>query len=460
MITKMKNLRMIFLIYLLTLGINVSASENNNQIITKKMRSELNKLKTFIISQKTPNKIVPKPAPGRQNLVLSYLHSESTPGYKYVYSRSATYDNAAAIIALVILNEGEQAASIIESLMQNIRPNGDLWFIMNTHNYWPNEKDNVGGMIRTGTSSWAGYAVCFYIISELLDNPDTTLNNPKLKSYLEFSKKIANSVLTRQIIDEKDFRYGLITGGDKSIALKEENGKIIEKIVDKKIEWISIEHNIDSYFFLRDLAHISRNEKYNHAANILKKGILNTFNYHLGHFERGFNQKGPDPYRALDCASWGTMFLLAANQEKLATTTVNSLDEFKNTVNGLTGFRPYIDTTIYEGEEAQLFYFPDNPKIQWNDISFLWSEGSFGAALAYIRTGNTKAAIEIIASFLSPEMNVNGGIRYADQTIEQQFTNAPSVIGSAWAIITIKNLEGDKTASLFWSKSLPELNYQ
>ncbi len=403
----------------------------------------------------TPNNIVPKPALNRENLVLSYLHPESTPGYEYVYSRSATYDNAAAIIALVIMNEREKAAAIIDSLMKNIRPNGDLWFIMNTHNYWPNEGDNVGGMIRTGTSSWAGYAVCFYIMSEFLDHPDKNLNTPNLRSYLEFSKTIADSVLTRQISDKKDFRYGLITGGDKTIALKNENGKIIEKIIDKKVEWISIEHNIDSYFFLRDLAHISGSAKYNQAANILKKGILNTFNYHLGHFERGFNQKGPDPYRALDCASWGTLFLLAANEKKLAAMTINSLDKFKNTVNGLTGFKPYIDTTIYEGEEAQEFYFPKTPKIRWNDISFLWSEGSFGAALAYIRTGNMNAAKKIIDSFLSPKMNVNGGIRYADQTIEQQFTNAPSVIGSAWAIIAIKNLEGDKTASLFWSERLP-----
>ncbi len=445
---------LIAFILMLILELNLSASTPDNQTITQEMRSELDALKAFLINQITPNLIVPEPAPGRNDLVVSYVHEKSTPGYAYVHSRTAVYDNAAAIIALVMLNERDKAVSIIESLMGNMRADGDLWFIMNTHNYWPNESDNKGAMIRTGSSSWVGYAVCYFILTEQFLGISER-DNSKTAEFLTFAETIADAVLRRQITDRKDFRYGLITGGDRTIAMKNIDGKIVEQIVNKPIEWISIEHNIDSYFFLRDLAYLSGKDKYKSAAKILKKGILNTYNYHLGHFERGFNAKGPDPYRALDCASWGTMFLLAAKQEKLALSTTKSLNDFKNSINGLIGFKPYIDTTIYEDEDAQKFYYRDAPEKRWNDIHFLWSEGSFGAALAYIRMGKQNQAKEIIQSFIGPEMNVNGGIRYADKIIEHQFTNAPSAIGSAWAVIAIKNLENDKLASLFWCEDLP-----
>lgn len=413
----------------------------------------------FITKQMVPNATVPNPPGFRAGLVLSYLYSPSEKDYRYKFSKTATYDNAAAVIALTMAGERKAATTILDAMVRNARPNGDLWFIMNTHNEWPSEADADGAVVRIGSSSWAGYATTFYILAELLRNPSALRDNPKLQAYLRFAERVGKTVIERQVRDPARPGFGMVTGGDGMVLLQIGGNTATEVLRPGRIGWISVEHNIDSYFFLRDLAFLTGDELYRTAADQIRSGLLKEFNHETRQLNRGVGEDGSDPIKALDCASWGALFLLAADQPDLAHIAIQTTREYECTIGELVGYKPFIDITVYEGQDAQTHYFPDRPDTRWNDIAMIWSEGSLGVAIALTRTGQRQKAEKIIHAMLHPEMHHDGGIRYATRELEHQFTSSYSTIGSAWAVMAIHGLEGDPLGELFWCAKPPNIQF-
>jgi hypothetical protein len=93
--------------------------------------------------------------------------------------------------------------------------------------------------------------------------------------------------------------------------------------------------------------------------------------------------------------------------------------------------------------------------MNWSEFPMVWSEGSFGVALAFARAGDRVKADRIAGDLLESRMNLGGGVRYASRTLRFQFGESPSVSGSAWGVLVLKNLEGDARAKRFWSAVPP-----
>ena len=68
----------------------------------------------------------------------------------------------------------------------------------------------------------------------------------------------------------------------------------------------STEHNIDAYFFFRDLAYLANDDQYGQVALLIKQGLL-TQHWDAAdqRFYQGISLDEPDSGRALDLSSWG-----------------------------------------------------------------------------------------------------------------------------------------------------------
>jgi hypothetical protein len=213
---------------------------------------------------------------------------------------------------------------------------------------------------------------------------------------------------------------------------------------------VSVEHNIDIFFFLRDLARISGIQKYESAANLLKQSILQkSWNKEIRQFNRGQHINGPDPVQALDCASWGVMFLRAVGKKSKAEMSLKSLSKYVVSFGKHRGYKPYVDMLLYEGPVVNALFFPDDPEKNWNDMPLIWPEGSLGVAMAYIKMGQNQQAIELLQSVLKLQ-DKEGGLPYATESLRFQFSTNPSVAGTAWLVMVISALEDENIQRLFW----------
>ncbi len=406
-------------------------------------------LANFLIQQMVPNNVFDSVWPGRQGLLLNSVIPDGESGL--VLPRSWVYDNAASIIALTMAGRNAQAAQIIDALIQTAPLNGDLWFSVNVNDA------GHADLVRTGANSWVGYAVNYHILARLAQNPNALNEDPILQGYLTFSQDLAQAVMSRQVKDVNDIRHGLVTGGVATIFYEIADGQLVEVFDPGERDWVSTEHNIDAYFFLRDLAYITGNMAYQQSADLIRTALVNgLYNASIGQFNRGVSPNGLDVHRALDTASWGSLFLLAAGEPGLAMTALNTTDLYRNVSNDVLGYKPGIVDRIYESDVLQQHVFPDEPNKSWDDISYIWSEGSLGVAMAYVRTGQIDKGHEILMSMLGPAMNVTGqgGIRYTDQNLPFQFHNKPSTIGTAWALMVQANVEGGLIPELFWAAQI------
>lgn len=405
----------------------------------------------WLTEQMVPNAVVPIPAQYRRRLILSYRIPPDHSVYPYLSRRSFIYDNALAVIAFTMVKDFRRAEYILGALNRLLTPEGSLWFAYNTHNSWPSKQDNHGAIKRLGTVAWAGYAAVYYLGQRLEEQPSFLAEDSLAKDYLEFSEKIASFVISKQILDNRDKRYGLITGGEDTYVLKttEDGSGIQENFKDEAINWVSMEHNIDAYFFLRDLGRLTKKNKYLEKADLIKKGLQTLWTPQSNQLYRGMSQQQQlDQFLPLDGASWGALFFLAIGDNKKAQLSLKATDNFYNRSNGLEGYSPYFKETIYEGDEVNQFYYPENPGKTWKEVNLIWGEGSLGVAVAYIRAGNIKKGLTIIKQMML--MEKDGGFKYASINIPYQFTDFPSVASTAWFVIASEiYLNQD---DLFWGK--------
>ncbi len=159
-------------------------------------------------------------------------------------------------------------------------------------------------MRRSGTLAWAGYAAVRY---EQVTGDDR---------FRPLATGIADYLVTLQVASwnghaPSDPRYGSVLGGPD-------------------VDWASTEHNIDAYFFLRDLGRLPGASGYRAMANMVGDSL---WGHHWDswreRFFQGVTTSWPDPTRALDLSSWGGLFWLAHGRADLAAQARVSLDEFR-----------------------------------------------------------------------------------------------------------------------------------
>lgn len=293
--------------------------------------------------------------------------------------------------------------------------------------------------LRNGAISWVLWAFLVY----QLKTGDTTFM-PTIELGLRY-------LLREQITDPKDNRYGLLPLGWNRY-------KQPEYIVDYLRESpCSIEHNIDAWqvFLLAYTA--TGNPQYKEAADLIERALLaKALALSRDHFHQGVLPNGVDDAKALDCASWAGLFLTASQRFDLATL-----------------FRSYLDSTFRLSDDVQLETDPSHLNLwyvltqpvsgykpyeyyQLDQPEAVWLEGTLGVITLLLRTGkNTDmyAALDLLDNTIKPIMyNIqgptNGGIISITRAYVNwpwEFTVHPSVVQSAWLIITLVN------SSLFWT---------
>ena len=417
----------------------------------KTLRGWASAVEAWQRGQITPNRMVQDPDPSRRGLLVSY----DIPPQRFPrgFHRSATYDDAIAALSFLVRGDRDGAAFTLHALARQVRSNGSLWFGYNTANDWPGEADHEGAIVRAGAVGWAGYALTNY-----LAHPSLCVGNRGCERerafFLETARRLANYLLSLQVNQQGDARDGLLRVGYGVIKLsyRQDTNQVIEQYLDEPALEISTENNISAWFFLRQLAKLTGENRWGQAADRIQRGLLRaTWNSALGQFNGGFKVDGSaDSTKALDCASWGALFLLAAQEPEKASEALRAIEGTYAARDGeARGYRPYSDFPIYKDPEVGRYYFPENPRKEWRDFPLVWSEGTLGVALAYLRMGQADRARRVIEG-LRPLQVKNSGLRYASRDLPYHMRDAPSVAACAWLVLVAEDLNGNPLAKDIW----------
>lgn len=414
----------------------------------------------WLKNQKVPNSTLPDPQPERRNLVMSYEIDPGEPVYKYIYGRSIIYDDALAVIAFTMNGDYRSASQILLALKRVQRKDGGMWFGYNLNNDWPSEKDYEGSVDRTGATAWVGYSAVYYLKQRTAADASYLKTGKEGKAILQMAESIGDYMLKLQIQKSGDLRDGLITGGKNSFTLEVKGKNVNEIFKESRIDWISSEHNIDAYFFLRDLGAITGRDKYTRAADAVKGAMMKVWSDRHKQYYRGIKPGYVDEALALDCATWGAVFSLSAGKDGYAQQSLSALEKLYSSsytpVKGgetVRGYKPYSDKDIYEEVDSSVarFYFPDLKKPTWDSIDGVWVEGTMGAAFAYLKAGNRDRAAEILKNVL-PLQGKNGGFIYFTREIPHEFSTFTSTASTAWFIMVAASLEDQSVADSFWGR--------
>ena len=405
----------------------------------------------WLQGQITPSRTVPDPEPGRRGLLVSYdVPPETGPWYH----RSAIYDNALAALAAIVMGDRDRAAYALHAVTRTARPDGSFWFGYNTANDWPSETDHESALVRAGAISWVGYALSFYLEQYPTCSSDDRGCTRERAGFLDAAVRAADYLLSLQVQDPLDVHDGLVRLGAGEIALSYEadGDRIVELYTDRLQLGISTENNISTWFFLRRLAAVTGSDRYSRAANSIRRALLAAvWNDQLGQFNQGVTSTGdPDPLLALDCASWGALFLAAIGEGDKADRSLATVELRYGSRDGAhVGFRPYADTPVYANAEVGHFFFPSDPRKKWEDLPLVWPEGTLGVAFALLRHGERDEARRVVEN-LGTLRAPGGGLPYASRDVPFHMTAAPAVASAAWLVIVIEALSGNPVAEEFW----------
>ncbi len=369
------------------------------------------------------------------------------------FGRGFVYDQALHIISRRMLEQNDKATEAIQFMRGYLNVDPDLpSFAINNYGFSLNgegflgEKDTYYDMlyIRNGANGWLGYSLAF--LPEDPIDPDT----------LNVMKSVGDYLLTQQIIDTNFITItGLFTGGYGNWPQINP-----EEFQNKPITWAAAEHNIDIYFFLRDLGKITGEDKYTNAASQLVTGLESLWDEDLGRLHQGVDTISGtiDTSNALDAASWGAIYWTAignldrahrslqfAHSQFLTTVTADNTVDASSLIT-VTGFKPY-------GHSDEI----------------VWSEGTLGVAMAHLKLGHAlidqcndpflgnvhlqKAENIMEQMELLQTLDPQGGLFYALYSGDEigDFARMPSAAGTTWFVMVKKAIENKQLRDAFWS---------
>lgn len=345
-------------------------------------------------------------------------------------SRCWTYDIGLALLVFATAKEWEIVIEILNRLKMDQNSDGswnfsyDIYIGKLFHDY-----------IRTGSVGWVVWGICYAVLQL------GTFYDDKY-GYKEMLKKAGDWVLSKQVTDTTDPRYGLLKGGH---GIYDYN----YRYTDEEIEWCSTEHQCSSLQALEGLALVFNDQKYIDAAELIRDQLYyKCYDFENKRFYQGIPGSSPDKAWALDCTTWaGTMLFSIVNSESAKDcyetaksvyrtddkSIVQSKDKshynmtyFSDDV--FSGFKPYSDKTPdYKG-------CPD----------IVWSEGTLGFALLAYVLGQQEECVKYIDEVIKLQ-NCNGstgGVLYVNETYADmpwEFHTWESMVSSAWLYLIINN---------------------
>ena len=348
------------------------------------------------------------------------------------FGRAFLYDQAVDAVALLMSGRHEDARLLLDyvSSYQNIgvagAADGSFGFGFNTVGcpaYAPENRDSFYDLnyIRNGANSWLGYAFTMY---QRMTGDDR---------YQQVAEWLADYLLTEQIAAGQP-GAGLISGGYGRYDAA-------SNFISEDIEWVSTEHNIDAFFFMRDLGALTGKSRYSQAADRIRVAMLeNLWNEQLGRFDQGLG----DDADALDVTSWGAIFLIAACEEEKAYRSLDYAERtYRSSAGNVTGYKPYAG--LVEG-------------TNWDEVDLVWSEGSLGAAMAYLKLGggvSLSRAYSILGE-MAKLQDPAGGLTYAwygGGSAQPDFPEVPSAAGTGWYVMAARAMADSRMLDAFWGKA-------
>ena len=355
-----------------------------------------------------------------------------------VTQRVSTYDNALLALYLLRRGERERASSILLALAALQRPDGSLPFTFP----WPApEASQI--YLRSGAIAWVGYAAVEYLNAES--------GGPERERITALAHRVAHYLIAQQASSPETLS-GLVLGGFGRYALEaESDGNLRERYLPEPVAWASTEHNLDAFFFLRDLGALTDNGQYMRAATRIRDALLaRGWNPAAGQLARGFNAAGVDAAYALDCASWGALFLLAAGDRIRAETALGAAEvRYASTHGTVHGHRPYAHAPLFENRALAEQLRARLPALEWDELEAVWAEGSAGVALAALRLGRAARAQAILES-LEPLRAADGGMPTFTVEIPSEMDTAPSLAGTLWIELVRFELARDRDQPTLW----------
>lgn len=352
--------------------------------------------------------------------------------------RVSIYDNALLALYLTRRGERERASSILLGLAELQRPDGSLPFTF----AWPTPDPNQV-YLRSGAIAWVGYAAVEYL------NADR--GGPERERIVALAHRVAHYLLTQQS-NAEDGRAGLVLGGYGRFAYEAvADGGIRERYVPGPLDWASTEHNIDAYFFLRDLGALTDNGEYVRAAARIREALRTRgWNDAAGQLVRGYQAEGVDPAYALDCASWGAVFFLAAGDRIRAETAFGAAEaRYASSYEKARGHRPYAHAALLENRALTEHLRARLPALEWDELEAVWPEGSAGVALAALRLGQAQRARAILDD-LEPLRTPGGGMPTFTVVIPSEMDTDPSLAGTLWIELVRFELARSRDQPTLW----------
>jgi hypothetical protein len=345
--------------------------------------------------------------------------------------RSFVYDDALAALAFLSASRGDRARAILTQLANLQSDDGSLPFSVDTY---------LGRVVdecrRTGALAWVGYAALRYEFEIGSDE------------FRPFAERLANYLQTLQVTQSggyrtDDARYGSVLAG---------RGRYDSayNLIDTPMTFVSTEHNIDAYFFFRDLAYLTGTDRYGQVAHLIKQSLLT---HHWDgadqRFYQGISLGGPDAGRALDLSSWGGLFLLAVGEIDKARAVASTLSDFRVRGVGVAlSSDPNSFNQTFSSPGPFDGYKPYAPGAGYNaPPELIWAEGTWGVLLLRLRLGEDISS-DLTSMQRLQAVDPQGGFVQAtagSRSRPYEFHVWPAVAGTAWAAI----VTGDPTT--FWA---------
>lgn len=360
-------------------------------------------------------------------------------------NRTWAYDVGLVLLVLATSGDFSLCRTMMNRMYYEQQINGDGSFNFSYDIY-------IGQLferyVRTGAMGWIVWGMCYYVMS----------SGDRDEKWIKMIAEATAFIVGRQITDEEDPRYGLLTGGYGAYNMDDYS------YIDIEIKWCSTEHNCSALQALWGASMVLHSVTYDHtnpddphkrwyeigqeskrAAQLVQTGLMTTL---WDKENNRFLQGVGDPAWALDCTTWaGTQALSIINayyadgcletslsvyyttgRSLVRSTEMNRYNQKYSSGTTFSGFKPYSDRTPdYEGA-------PD----------LVWSEGTLGFVLIAHRLGYENLAKRFMDETIKLQ-NVSGstgGVLYTTATYGElpwEFHTWESNVSSAWLYLLVKN---------------------
>lgn len=224
-------------------------------------------------------------------------------------SRCWAYDVGLALLVFATSGDWEIVDELLERLRSDQNQDGswnfsyDIYIGKLFHDY-----------IRTGAMGWVVWGICYCLLVR-------TDGKGQVPEWLQMLEKAGAWLISRQVTDKSDPRYGLLRGGYGAY----DNDY---NYTDAEIEWCSVEHQCSSLQALEGCALVLGDTKYKEAAELVRDQLyLKCYDGENGRFYQGINGGKPDVAWALDCTTWAGMLIFSVVHSDCARTCLNTARE-------------------------------------------------------------------------------------------------------------------------------------